>query len=618
MTTESASPPLQKLCLTDLKPYMSVVLLECTSDDPAQAFETLRRFLRKSAADPGRADDARIRGEVAVRAGELVDDLGIVGDLGVEEVLGIAREVLRAPGWAERDSGFVDVLNQLSVAVRRDKLVAIYSSITTDTVIGRWIRRGGAPFRFVPADLLSGVFRGDGRMVWLRGVHRPRTTKPDSKALGGLRIQDALNAIEDSTFALTAAKVAYLPDDENALLRDLVTITPGNSRVSWKRTSHFLMFLQAVGEVLDTVKKALGEGENPVPPFAELAVPEKDLNRVRNAFDVLVPDPDQVRGEPDATEERVERAEFLRSVVLDVRGDSASARAFVDVGHDGVRAATLVLKPVESPEGVHLDVRYDGVPMVEPVAREIREALEGGDLVTVHYQSGHLFDGRQVVRQNLVSTPFPNLVFQDFSGFVVTKEKPAVKEDESLHDAIAVNGDDSLFAWVVKQFGQDWLLCDDGAGEVADFLHLTDDGTLTAIHVKAAGSASIGRRVAVAPFEQVVTQAEKNVRLLDTDILEDELLKPRVRARAAWHAGGRITSAEFIEQLRTRVTTDRTKVVIIQPHLQRAAHDRAREDAAANRVTRDTCGLALLDNVLHSTRRTVTALWDDLIVVGSA
>ncbi|GAA1989872.1 hypothetical protein [Amycolatopsis minnesotensis] len=612
---DSAFPSLH---LVDLKPYVSVVLLECTDDEPARAFETLRRFLRKNAGDPGRADGIRVRAEIVSRADEVLDEVGRMDEFGVDEIHSLVREVTRVPEWAERDAGFVDVVHQMSVAVRRDRLVAVYSGFTSDAKFSRWIHREAAPYRFVPADLLAGVFRGDGRMLWVRGVHRRRTTKSDSKALGGLRLQDALDAIEDSTYAMTAAKVTYLPGNQNAVLRDVVTVSPGASRISWKRTSHFPMFAAAVGEVLDVVEKALASGEEPEPQFSELAVPESDLGRVRGAFEALVAEPDLVGGDPESVEESDERAEFLRSAIIAVRGEPTSAKAYLDVGRDGAVTGTLVVRPAESAGRVCLDVGYCGTPTAEAFTREVKEVIAEGDLLTVYYESGHLFNGSQVVRQKPISKPFPNLEFADFSGYSITKEKPVRRDGLRLHDAISTDGDDSLFAWGVQRFGSDWLLCDDGAGEVADYLHLTDDGTLTAIHVKAAANAGPGRRIAVTPFEEVVSQAEKNVRLLGTENLEERLGRPRASRAAAWHAGQRSTSAEFAQQLAARVATDRTRVVIVQPHLLRASHDQARADVVAGRVTRDTLSLALLDNLLHSTRRTVTAFWDDLTVIGCA
>jgi hypothetical protein len=64
----------------------------------------------------------------------------------------------------------------------------------------------------------------------------------------------------------------------------------------------------------------------------------------------------------------------------------------------------------------------------------------------------------------------------------------------------AEHGDDSLFGSVVRRFGNGWLTCDDGPGEVADFVHVDPAGVLTLVHVKAAHGDGHRRGVAVVRF----------------------------------------------------------------------------------------------------------------------
>jgi hypothetical protein len=301
-----------------------------------------------------------------------------------------------------------------------------------------------------------------------------------------------------------------------------------------------------------------------------------------------------------------------------VRGDPNSAVAVVEVGYDGALAGTLSIRPVETRGGFDLDVRITGPVLREPVLREIKDAIEGGDVLTVYYQSGHVFDGHHVTRQRLVSRPFPNIRFEDFSGFAITREKPRRQPGQTLHDAIAVADDDSLFAWVVQRFGDGWLLCDDGPGEVADFLHIANDGTLTIIHVKAAGNHSPDRQVAVARFQEVVSQAAKNSAFVDNDMLLDRLSGTRTAGSAAWHDGHRVPASEFVEQLRARVASDKTFVAIIQPHLLQREYERARTASESGQPSRDSYSLMLLNDLLHTTRQTITARCDDLIVIGCA
>jgi hypothetical protein len=338
-------PPL--LHLAELTPYFSVVILECAIDDPAVAFEALRRFLRRTAANRGRTAAVRITAEAVRGADDILDEVGHLGELGADGLYGVACEVTRPPNWADRESGTLDVVHELTIAVRRDQMVAVHTSITTDDQFARWVHREGAPFRFVSGDILAGVFRGDGKMVWTRGTHRRRTTKADSRAQSGLRLQDALDPQDDGSFFLTAAKVNYQPGDTKALLRKEITFSACKSRIAWKQTSTFVEFLAAALEALSLLSKALVAPATQDALFPQLAVTETDLSRVRGAYDITVADPDQVRSEPDADDERVQRAELLCDVVVGVRGESGSARAIVEVGRDGVVVGTLGV-PVRS------------------------------------------------------------------------------------------------------------------------------------------------------------------------------------------------------------------------------------------------------------------------------
>lgn len=608
---EGTSDPLR---IADLTPYFSVTVLSCIAEDPETAFESLRRFLRKVAADHGRADSVRIVFEAALTAADEIEGVGRLDELGFDSLYSLSRVLTRTPPWAPRESALTDVEHQLAIVLRRNRLVAIHGPVASEAQLAKWVHQPGSAFRFVPQEVLNRAFDGDGKMVWTRGTHRRRTTKADTKALGGIRIQEALETIEDGSYALTAAMVAHRPTDDKAVLRGNITFSLTKSGVSWKQTPSLLTFLAVAQEVLDIIEKA-HVAEDTGPLFPQLAVRETDLSRVRGAFHVSVANPEQLRGEPGTDDDQIARAELLQDALIEVRGEANSAKAILTVGSDGAEVGMLTLRPDETSSGFTLAIGVLGEPWDGQRLREIKEAIQDGDLLTIYYESGHTFSGRSICRRNLVNTPFPNLTFRDFGPFNITQEKPKPKPGRCLHDSIALDGDQSLFAWVVHNYGQDWLLCNDGSGEVADFLHLTDDGTLTAIHVKRATSNSPARRIAVTSFEQVVSQAEKNIGTLDNDLLIDHLSRTN---STAWHEGRRIDRTAFIEQLPTRVASDRTKVLIIQPHLLKAVHDQARAAIDSGTPHPDAKRLILLDHLLHSTRRTVTTRWDDLTVIGSA
>ncbi|RLK60416.1 hypothetical protein CLV68_0920 [Actinokineospora cianjurensis] len=601
--------------MADLTPQFSCTFLRFVGKNPESSFSDLVKFVRRTAETVGRANEVDVRFEVSLTADDTVDDIGSLADSGVDNLYCLVREAVRTATWIPKDAGVVDVVNELVLVVRRGDLVVVHGPTPTTNQLRKWVERQLAPYRFLPPDVITATFKGDGKAVWMRGIHRRRSTKADTKALSGIRLQDTINPIEDSTYLMNAAKIDFQPDDDTNVVRDQVTLSPLRSRISWKRTLDLEMFLIAAAEICDLLEKSLVDASVAEPLFPNLAEREADLTRVRGAYEIAVLDPDMLRGDPDVDEEEVARAEVLVDVVLEVRPGQGVA-AEVDVGYNGAKAGTLVLKPLQARSDVTLDVRFTGDASHSQVLTQIAEDMRESAALAVYYESGHVYRNRLVLKERVTSTPFHQVEFADFSGFVISREKPRQKDGQTLHDAIGAPGDDSLFAWVVQRYATGWLLCDDGAGEVADFLHLSDAGVLTAIHVKAAGNSTGDRGIAVARFEQVVSQAEKNIGYLNNDVLVDHLIS-RPTQRASWYDGERANADEFVDQLRLRVASDRTYVVIVQPHLLESAYKAARSAADTGAPTIDSRRLALLDNLLHSTRRSITGRCDDLKVIGA-
>ena len=213
----------------------------------------------------------------------------------------------------------------------------------------------------------------------------------------------------------------------------------------------------------------------------------------------------------------------------------------------------------------------------------VLDALQYTDLLTVYYSSGHAVNSGSVWSAEVRRSPFPNWQWSDFSQFDICAEKPPELAPQKIHDAIGQQGDRSLFAWVVKNYGSSgWLTCDDGPGEVADFVKYDGDGTLTLVHVKAAKSDSSKRRVNVTSYEVVTSQATKNLSFLNTRHLLERIANPAVSSPACWYNGGRAEGrGDLIEYLKLRPSHAPVKVVIIQPQLTeqvyKETHSRADE-----------------------------------------
>ncbi len=136
-----------------LSPTFSVTVLE--SDDAA-AFDALRRFVHDTLAEPGRAHAVRVLGEIALTdPDDDVDGLGTLSGLGFDGLYVAVRQRWQNPRWIDPDgvTGLTDLTNELTVALRRQRLVALHTSIS-GPLLRRWTRSGG-PYRFLPASVLD-------------------------------------------------------------------------------------------------------------------------------------------------------------------------------------------------------------------------------------------------------------------------------------------------------------------------------------------------------------------------------------------------------------------------------------------------------------------------------
>lgn len=164
--------------------------------------------------------------------------------------------------------------------------------------------------------------------------------------------------------------------------------------------------------------------------------------------------------------------------------------------------------------------------------------------------------------------------WQNFTGYDVDKEKPVA--NPSLAAAIGSTTDQSLFGFVVKSlYTQGWLTCDDGAGEVGDFVHLDPtQNKVTLIHVKASSNRNPNREISVADFDVVVAQGIRNIRHLDQAHLIAALTYSAHHqiAAATWHNGGRSTRADFIAAIQALGASFSRELVILQPRLTNAEY----------------------------------------------
>jgi hypothetical protein len=478
--------------------------------------------------------------------------------------------------------------------------------------------RGDSPglgaLQAISPGLINAAFvQGKARTLWLSATHRRTTVKADSKVLSGIDLRDALNPVEDQSYYFTAARCGVVFEESTTS----VGSAPRTAKVWVGSSEDWNEFRDTVTALLTRLEQTKKPEPSPLPVIAVTSV---DSHKVKGALDVALVPPELAAEEPvpdDEVRGKLERWSYGADFeILDTKGPSFLARIALQGQTIGKVEFEL---DVSNPERVTYRVRGD--PADEDLRDLHDEALEicrNQDWLKVWYDSGHALSHRAIFEMRYRDMPFRGYEWGDFNGIDITREKP---------DPIAAIGQqDSLFCWVKNRWSISrgehvlpggWLACDDGAMEIADFIHLDDRSVppvLSLIHVKGAGSREANRGLSVSKFEVVTGQAVKNLRSLDRQILEQGMAQGIGRKIGAlvWHNRRACDRRDLLRALATVGHDYDRRVVILQPHLRRNALDNARQHPRS----RDSARLRQLDALLLGAESAVHGAASVLVAVG--
>lgn len=266
--------------------------------------------------------------------------------------------------------------------------------------------------------------------------------------------------------------------------------------------------------------------------------------------------------------------------------------------------------------------------------------------LTVRYESGHTLSDGAIYSVRHRDVRFENWRFVDLSRHDVGKEKPAVPTKDPETGEIlthpvsgkkilsfapeAIGQQDSLFCWVQQNWSPDapnvqqgWLACDDGAGEIADFIHFDPlERLLTLIHVKASGSTSAKRQISTSDYEVVVGQAVKNLRFLDRVNLAGWLENGQDKkvATAVWYDGDKQDDRSgFIAAIREAGEDYGRRVVIFQPRVTASEYKKVQQDLGIGKLrTSRVARMQQLDTLLVGAQADCRQLGAELVVIGES
>jgi hypothetical protein len=596
-----------------LRPYVSLIVLERTENsDDLLAFQWLVKFL----GQPGRQMPDRVTSVVADSPADESVPTEVLAALGFDQVAGFVRQHQSPPAWATPNVEFVDLKHDLTLALRRGRLIAVRAENDVTRRLQTWLNEPARPYRRIAPEVLEGAFlQGEAKMLWLQDTRRPNVNRAGTKNLGGPYLQNALDPMDDANYSMGAGRADLADDGSRVILNGLIGTTPPDSTVWFKQSADLYSFGLAVAEIFNLIEEEQAAGPRQAIPF--VARPVSDLSGVEGAYDISITGADQLPPN-QSDEETMKAADLLQEVTFGVHG-GAGADLSLDVGFGSICGTLRVTLQMS---GSHCVVAPGLDPLTTPTdpvtVQKILTALQSHpELLSVYYRSGHALSNNQLFSEQLPQGGFSGWSFEDFSGYVLTQEKPNKKKWQEIHNLIGKPGDTSLFGWVVKQYNDGWLTCDDGPEEVADFVHIASDLTLSLIHVKGANSSSPGRGVATTAYEVVAGQATKNsLYLMNPGRLRQELENPAVDEPATWTNGKRVDDRnDFLAMLDKRDAASRAEIVIVQPHLSETKYTKLNTIRSSPKPSDDVLRLLRLEDLLQATKRTAVSRKGDLTVL---
>ncbi|MFD1534017.1 hypothetical protein, partial [Pseudonocardia aurantiaca] len=603
-----------------LKPYASLVILLCPDGiDPESAFGQINSKLQKIR----KVSQSRPTISVVAEGLDPTGD-GQLDSLGEFDQFAITvHRVESRPGWL-RETVLTDVRHELTVAFRRDRLIAVHLPASIRDAFQTWLDKPPRPMvrRLASEVLERALLKGESRGLWLRGTHSPQKTKPDSKNIVGPDLRQTLSPVEDQTYALGSGRSLLPSAPSRVALTGTVGTTPTRSLVWNKATEDFDEFAQCALELLELLWEEITkitEGAIGDPAFPLLTQPVFDFDNVWGAYDISCANP--VNLPDDTNDDKVSAAITLESAVLNIHGKDDSSDFELDIGRNMSVGGVMRGRLLVSEDSAQLRLGLKGNPTDHTLALPVRDALDHTDLLTVYYASGHVFTQGTLYKPQITPYPFPNWRWGDFVGYSISKEKPGTKDSSpaEIHEMIGKDNDHSLFAWVLSVYPNGWLTCDDGSGELADFIHVSDDDfTISFIHVKGAANDSDRRGVSAASYEVVTSQAVKNTYFMKDSTLVEHLKSAPVPTPATWIDGLREDDRSgLIEAIAERDARSKYEVVIVQPHVRRKTYEDLYLAAKrAEKPSADLLRLRRLENILNGGRPTMTGMGADLFVIG--
>ncbi|WP_217356594.1 hypothetical protein [Ruegeria atlantica] len=619
----------------DCRPYLSATLFRITNNA-----DDLLNDLRKDIIAELRASVLpKNESSTATRSFSTVSDPAETPD-GMQ-LTWLAYEEKRPPAWYS-DDDLKNTLHHLVVVSALEDVLAICctDSAARQTIVRSIINAERASFKhiqkMVAKEVEAAFVEGRVRTLWLSGAHRRSIVKPDAKVLSGAELENALDPLDDQSYFFSSVRTTssneeLVHDGRNAI----VGASPKHARIWLGPSRDWDQFTDRMKKILLQAKRSLDEGSKNYTPIPVLARPTTDIGDVEQPYDVAIIAPEQMladeieRGDDDRWLQQFADQVHFEISELD---EAPNFRAKVMWGDQ--EYGELSFEFQANADGTHrLGIGALAWDDTKDHQAEIYAVCSAPENLTLYFDTGHTF-----ARGQFYLTQFRDAQFDDWEWVDMATAGAAVKQEKPLDgqrfavEAIGGDGDASLFGLVVRHWPNTetlgaptgWLVCDDGAGESADFIHVDDTPgreKLTLIHAKGSGSETANRQISVSDYEVVVGQAIKNLRHVDRGLLHEKLAANGngVLRDAVWHDGTRQADRTgFLEALARVGSSAELRVVILQPRVRRTELFGARASMAQGHSNATTRRLQQLDALLLGAKANSASLGAEFSVLADA
>lgn len=510
----------------------------------------------------------------------------------------------------------------------------------------------------IPKSEMEKAFvKGEAKGVWMIGIHPSTVLKADRKILTGPNLRYAFDSFGDQTFDYSAAISEF---DLGGKYR--VGISFSKNTVWRKQSQNFMNFVQESKDIINILTGSLDNLTETTTEtgFLDLASSSEQLNLdgVYDGFEIGYEKPLDIEKElisGGATENYQIDDDWQRNGYFKVKENvrkTSGSKIVADAFYKGEKITRVQFKPV-----VLADQRIEVKAQVlkyytkrkdDKILVEFDRSLsKRNKQMTLRYGSGHVIQGNKLYNLHLNDVIFeswnwinPNLFGKD-KKIDLRKEKPEKntgKNDKSgkaimVFDPKKIGSSNSLFCFTlnniksvigesyVKDLSKGYLiLCDDGGGELADFILLDPESTsksIVFIHIK--GIKNDSTHIYTGKLPDLCNMATKNIIYLHQGNLLSNLMNRTTdnNKGLVWKTDGKKSSRKyFIDKLSNMREGSAKHVVLFQPFIRKSVWEKTIRNYRAQKTNVDIGRMRQLTAILSETEMNLKKLGCTLSVVG--